>query len=180
MSAPADLIRIGDHGVQLALSFDDCVKYHGRTSIGGVALGFRLLQYTLARLCPDGVPDRERVGVFTAFPGPGFRDAVEMVTRAASRGALHVDADAAVPDAPEAPFGRLYFEVRYGDRTIAVMPPHGVMDAEFLALARRSRAGLTTPAEEARWTERKEALARTVLAARPDDLFVPRPRLRKA
>lgn len=175
MSDGEDVIRILDHGRELAIGFEDCVKYHGRTSIGGVALGFRLMQHALARLCPDAVPDRALVSVLTSFPGPGCRDAVEMVSRAVSRGAYRIDPDLDVPDAPEAPFGRLYFEVGYGDRRLAVVPPHGVMDAEFLGLARRSRAGLTSPAEEQRWTSLKEALARSILAARPDDLFRPVP-----
>ena len=41
-----DTLTVLDHGTPLAISFDDCVRYHGRTSIGGVALGFRLILCT--------------------------------------------------------------------------------------------------------------------------------------
>ncbi|MBP0574642.1 hypothetical protein J8J27_28435, partial [Mycobacterium tuberculosis] len=84
-------IRILDHGSELVVRFDACVAFHGRTSIGGLALGFRLMQRALADLAPGRVPERDEIRFRTAFPGPGLRDAVEMVSRAATRGVYIVD-----------------------------------------------------------------------------------------
>ena len=37
-------VMVVDAGTVLTIGYEDCIRYHGRTSIGGVALGFRLLQ----------------------------------------------------------------------------------------------------------------------------------------
>ena len=48
----------------------------------------------------------------------------------------------------------------------------GALDPEFIRLGRKSKAGEATPADEARWTELKEALAVAVLSTPAADLFV--------
>lgn len=177
MTSADDYIRILDHGTELKIGYDDCVKYHGRTSIGGVALGFRLLQHAFSGLCGTAIPDRAHVSVATAFPGPGFRDAVEMVTRAVTRKAYRVDPAAAVPEAPEAVAGRLYFEVGYDGRFLAFTLPPGAMSDEFITLGRRTHAKIQTAADTARWTVLKEALAQTIMSIDPASLLVPHPGL---
>ena len=167
---PRNTIQIRDNGTLLTIPFDACVAYHGRTSIGGLALGFRLLQHAFARLSPTVAPDRETIRVFTAFPGPGFRDAVELVTRAVTRDAYQVDLGLAV-EAPEGVVGRLYFEVTIEDRTLCLALIEGGMSAEFIELGRRHKSGNATPEDRLRWTRLKEALADTVLAAEPGALL---------
>lgn len=172
--AAADTIAVIDNGTVLHIPFSACVAYHGRTSIGGVALGFRLLQYAFALLSPDAPPDRADITFFTAFPGPGLRDAVELVTRAVTRGAYRVDAAANVPG-PEGVTGRMYFEVEIAGRRCRLALVDGAIGPEFITLGRRSKTPDMTAQERARWTELKEGLAATVLAARPQDLFVTLP-----
>lgn len=166
-----DTLTVLDYGTPLAISFDDCVRYHGRTSIGGVALGFRLIQRALADLAPDGPPERDAIAVRTAFPGPGLRDAVEMTTRAVTRGAYTVDESLAAPTAPEAVAGRLWFEVTIGDRRRAYAAVPGAMSDEFVRVGRAARAGTLDAAGLARWTELKETLARTIMDLRPQDVL---------
>lgn len=167
----ADTIQIIDHGTVLTIPFDACVAYHGRTSIGGAALGFRLLQHAFAVLSPDGPPDRKDIAFFTAFPGPGVRDTVELVTRAVTRGAYAVDPAADVA-APCGVTGRMYFAVTIGARTLRLALIDGALSEEFITLGRKSKTPSMTADDEARWTALKEQLAITVLAARPADLFV--------
>lgn len=169
-----ETIKVVDHGTLLHVPFEACVAYHGRTSIGGVALGFRFLQHAFFRLSPGRPPDREHVGLFTAFPGPGFRDTVEMVTRAVTRNAYRVDPQADVPG-PVGVIGRLYFELEVRDRVIRLSLVEGAMSSEFITLGRRTKTGVASPDEIARWTELKEQLALDVMKARPADLFVEHP-----
>lgn len=167
-----DTVRVLDSGVLVTIGFDDCVRYHGRTSIGGLALGFRLMQKAIGDLAPQAPPERATIAFRTAFPGPGLRDAVEMVTRAVTRGAYRVDLEAAPAEAPEAVAGRLWFEVTIGDRRQAYATVPGAMSPEFIELGRKSHRDGLDAAETARWSELKEALAATIMAARPDDVLV--------
>ncbi|MEG2155309.1 MAG: hypothetical protein RRY41_10065 [Burkholderiaceae bacterium] len=167
------VIRVLDHGTELAIDFDACVAYHGRTSIGGLALGFRLLQWAIGELSPNQIPDRQSIRLRTAFPGPGLRDAFEMLARVVTRGAYEVLPPAAAPAAaPVGVTGRMYFQVWIGQRHLDVVLPAGTISAEFIELGRAVKSGQASPAQDARWTELKEALARTVWAADPAALFV--------
>lgn len=66
----------------ISIDFADVEKYHVQGSIGGAALGFRVMQAGFAALYPDSPPRREAISIVTGHPGPGFRDAIELVTRA--------------------------------------------------------------------------------------------------
>lgn len=165
-------VTIGDHGVPLTISFEDCVRFHGRTNIGGVALGLRLMQRALADLAPGRVPEREEIRVRTAFPGLGLRDAVEMISRAVSRDAFTLDERSAPASAPEGAFGRLWFEVTIGTARAAYVLPAGAMSEEFKGLARSSHARPLSPAEAMRWQELKEQLATTLLGLSPEDALL--------
>ena len=77
-----EVISVYDDGVRLDIPFEACVLYHGRDSIGGLSLGYRLLRFALNKLTDGRIPERKEITFKTAFPGPGLRDAVEMTTRA--------------------------------------------------------------------------------------------------
>lgn len=80
-----EVISVYDDGVRLDIPFEACVLYHGRDSIGGLSLGYRLLCFALNKLTEGRIPERKEISFKTAFPGPGLRDAVEMTTRAVTR-----------------------------------------------------------------------------------------------
>lgn len=170
-NSSSDTVSVMDSGIRLDISFEDCVRYHGRTSIGGVALGFRLVQKALSDLCPDEVPERAEISVRTAFPGPGLRDAIEMVTRAVTRGAYEIDTGAAPGTAPEAAIGRLWFEIRIRGRVAVYQAVSGAMSDEFIGLARKSHGEGLTADQNKRWTRLKEDLAAHVMAARAEDVL---------
>jgi len=77
-------LEVLDHGELISLSFDDLLKYHGTSSIGGVAHGFKVMERALPLLAAGQPPERYLIDVETEFPGPGARDAFEMVTRTGS------------------------------------------------------------------------------------------------
>lgn len=165
-----ELIRIRDHGTVLPITFEDCVRYNGRTAVGGVALGFRLLQRTFAHL---GVflPEREKVTFRTAFPGYGVRDTIEMVTRAVTRDAYHFEEDLGPQDAPAAPAGRFYFEIGYDEQTVRLVTRAEAVPEEFLKVGRTFRKGDCTEEVAGRWTELKEILSATIMSVEAEDVL---------
>lgn len=167
MSSASNEILIRDTGTLLKIGFDDCVKYHGRSSIGGLALGFRLVQLAFADLLEGRHPDRREISVATSFGGPGFRDAIEMVTRSLTRGVYTVDAALATPTAPESPAGPLWFKVAIGELSACYEVVAGAVGEEFVRLGKKSRAGTLTEQEAPLWTAQKEGLAAALMAGAP-------------
>jgi hypothetical protein len=99
-------LEILDHGDLLTFSFEDLLKYHGRTSIGGVAHGFKVLERGLCLLAGGEISERADIRIESAFGGGGARDAFEMVTRAVTGDRFRYDPDlarrgAATPDEQE-------------------------------------------------------------------------------
>ena len=68
-----EVISVYDDGVRLDIPFEACVLYHGRDSIGGLSLGYRLLRFALNKLTDGRIPERKEITFKTAFPGPGLR-----------------------------------------------------------------------------------------------------------
>jgi hypothetical protein len=75
-------LEILDHGQRITFVFEDLLKYHGRSAIGGVAHGFKVMERALPLLVGGGLPERAGIVIDSAFGGAGARDAFEMVTRA--------------------------------------------------------------------------------------------------
>lgn len=171
------ILRVKDRGVVLTIGYDDLVKYHGRYNIGGVALAFRVMELGFAQLAPGGVPDRERIGFASGLglSGSGVIDAVEMATRAGTRGQLRTDATP--PDgkpalaAPDG-VGKYYFAMSYDGRTLGFLLKPGLIPGEFIELCRKGHEQTISGPEKVRLQQVKENLAAAVLAAAADDLFV--------
>jgi hypothetical protein len=172
----AQVLCVKDRGIVLEIGFEDLLKYHGRFYIGGVALAFKLLELAFRELVPNAIPDREHIG-FTSglgLHGPGVIDAVEMVTRARTRGQLIINTDA-VQDKPGiiAPdgVGKYYFAIRYGDKNIGLAVKPGIIPDEFMELSRKVHAETITESEKIRLQEVKESLANQIVRSMPEDLF---------
>ena len=157
------MLEVRDHGDLLRFSFDDVVKYAGRSSIGGVAHGYKVMERALPLLDGGTAPDREDVSIESAFGGGGARDAFEMVTRAVTGGRFQCDQSLA-PDGPPSPMGQyvFWFSHRSGTTVELTLRPGLVLD-EFIDLATR---GAANPAEEERLAALKEEMA-DVLLSRP-------------
>lgn len=164
-------IRVIDHGTELTIPLDVCILYHGRDSIGGMVLGYRIMAWAIREMSPNKAPDRCDIRFRTAFPGPGLRDAVEMVSRACTRGAYEV-LDSAPEGAPEGVYGHLYFEIEIGDqiRRISLVP--GAVSEDFIRTGRATKTQPMTPELKAHWTELKEGLAKALINADFEKLLV--------
>jgi hypothetical protein len=165
---PAARLEILDHGDLLTFSFEDLLKYHGRTSIGGVAHGFKALERALPRLAAGEVPERADVTIESAFGGGGARDAFEMVTRAVTGHRFGYDPDLA-PDAPASPMGQYFFRFIHEAGTVVelTLRPGLVLD-EFVDLARR---GAVTAAEEKRLAFLKQDMADRLMSLPAADVY---------
>lgn len=165
MKATLDVL---DHGELVSMSFDDLLKYHGRSSIGGVAHGFKVMERALPLLCDGQPPERHRIQIESAFPGPGARDAFEMVTRAVTGGRYSVDLELAGAEAPEAPEGRYFFRFGYGETTLDLTLLDGHVRNDFIELVRKKDKA---PAEEERVAWLKQEMADRLMSLPADEVY---------
>lgn len=154
-------LTILDHGDPITISFDDLLKYHGRGYIGGVAHAFKVMERAFEVLSPGQAPERYGITIDTAFPGPGARDAFEMVTRAVTGDRFRVDMELAPADTLESPTGRYFFRLGYEGRTLDLTLRPGIVRDEFIELSRR---GAATAAEAERLLWLKTDMADRLMA----------------
>lgn len=164
-------IHIRDAGVDLAISFEDCIKYHGRDSIGGLALGFKLLQWGLKQISPSEPIERSSIIFRTAFPGPGVRDAVELITRAYTNHRYEILENAPV-GSPEGVYGFLYFEIQVNDKCLGVHVKPGVVSSDFIETGRATKKAHVSEQTLYHWKELKENLAQAVMAVNIEEILV--------
>lgn len=137
-------LEVLDHGEPIVIAFDDLVKYHGRSSVAGLAHGFKALERALPLLGDGSPPERYGIWVDSAFAGDGARDALEMVTRAVTGERYRPAPELAPDDAPRAPHGRFFFRLLYEDRIVDLKLRAGLATDEFVDRVCR---GVDTPAE---------------------------------
>ena len=164
-------VEVVDQGEPISISFDDLLKYHGRSSIAGVAHAFKAMERAFPLLSRGQPPERADITVESGFPGDGARDAFEMVTRAVTGGRYRLALELAGPDVPEAPGGRFFFRIGYRGTAVDLALRGGLVPEEFLQLACREAP---TPAEANRARQLKEEMAETLLRLPPDDVYTVR------
>ena len=94
-----ETIKVLEKGKEFSFSFEDMLNYHGVGYPGGVAHAFQVMRRAFPLLDDGKLLERREIELVTAFPGPGGRDAFELVTRCVSDGRIHVDKD--MPEAKE-------------------------------------------------------------------------------
>jgi len=161
-------LLVRDRDVTLSIDFHDVRKYHGTGFIGGAAHGYAAMARAWPLLSDDGPPIRKHLAVETAFPGPGARDAIEMVTRCVTAGRYAVEDAFAPPGTIESPKGRYFWRFLYRDRAVAVRLKPGIVRDEFIRL---SRQGAASAEEEARLDWLKQDMAVRILAAAPAEVY---------
>ena len=161
-------LAVLDQGTLISISFDDLLKYHGRSSIAGVAHAFKAMERALPLLSPGEPPERADISVESGFPGDGARDAFEMVTRAVTGDRYRLAPELAGAHVPEAPGGRFFFRLSYRETVVDLSLRHGLVPDEFLQLACRAAP---TPAEADRAQQLKEEMAERLLSLSPDDVY---------
>ncbi len=157
-----------DQGASISISFEDLLKYHGRSSIAGVAHAFKAMQRAFALLSPGKPPERYDITVESGFPGGGARDAFEMVTRAVTGDRYQLVSEPAAFGAPEAPGGHFFFRLGYRGSLVDLVLRAGLVPDEFIEVACRENP---TPAEAARAQLLKEEMAERLLSLPADEVY---------
>ncbi|MGQ0575905.1 MAG: hypothetical protein ACT4RN_17120 [Pseudonocardia sp.] len=160
-------LEVLDEGVLLRFTLADLMRYHGPGFPGGVAHGFVAMLRAWPLLDPGGPPRRREIRLDTAFPGPGARDAVELVTRAVTEGRYTVDAGLGRPDRGTT-LERYVFRFTDGEREVRVEIRDGFVTDEFIAL---SRAPGRTADQDAHLAVLKQEMADRLLAVAPDQVY---------
>ena len=157
-----------DQGDTISIAFDDLLKYHGRSSIAGVAHAFKAMERAFPLLSPGGPPERADITVESGFPGGGARDAFEMVTRAVTGDRYRLAPEPAGAEAPEAPGGHFYFRLGYRGAAVDLVLRAGLVPDEFLEVACRDDP---TPAQAAQARQLKEEMAERLLSLPADEVY---------
>ena len=161
-------LTVRDQGEAIAISFDDIVKYHGRSSIAGAAHAFKAMERAFPLLSPDHPPDRYLILVESGFPGDGARDAFEMVTRAVSGDRYRVAPELAGAQVPKAPGGHFFFRLRYGTTAVDLALRDGLVPEEFLEVACREAPSAADAAHAKRL---KEEMAARLLRLPSEEVY---------
>ncbi|MEN6348888.1 MAG: hypothetical protein ABFD08_05735 [Syntrophomonas sp.] len=169
-------IKIKDRGTVLEISYEDMIKYHGRFHIGGVAMAFKAMELGFKNLLPDGqIPDRKKVAFSSGLgeAATGVPDAVEMTTRARSRGKLVINPDLGKDiEAAVAPNGsKFYFELEYDGKRIGLALKEGLVPEEFITLSRKAINKALDQEGSERLQEVKEEMAASLMSHKAEDLF---------
>ncbi len=166
--SPMTTLVVLDQGESISISFDELLKYHGRSSIAGVAHAFKAMERAFPLLSPGEPPERYDITVESGFPGGGARDAFEMVTRAVTGDRYRLASEPAGAEAPEAPGGHFFFRLGYREAVVELVLRAGLVPEDFLRLACREAP---TPAEAARAQQLKEEMAERLLSLPADAVY---------
>jgi len=161
-------LEVLDQGESIAISFDDLVKYHGRSSIAGVAHAFKAMERAFPLLSPGEPPERYDITVESGFPGGGARDAFEMVTRAVTGDRYGLTSKPAGTEAPEAPGGHFFFRIGYRGKVVDLVARAGLVPDEFLHVACMESP---TPSEALRAQQLKEEMAERLLSLPANEVY---------
>lgn len=164
-----DTIDVLEQGSVLSFRFDEMLNYHGPGYPGGVAHGFKVMQRAFPLLDDGRLLERREISIVTAFPGPGGRDAFELVTRCLTDGRYWVDKE--LPEAAnelESPGGRYYFRLSYRGKSVVITIRPGYVRDEFIQLARKKER---TSEEERLLAEMKREMADRLMGARAEDIY---------
>lgn len=162
-----DTVDVLDAGTLLRFDLADLMRYHGPAFPGGVAHGFTAMRRAWPLLTAGGVPERREVRLDTAFPGPGARDAVELVTRAVTGGRFVLDPSLGRPERGPT-LERYVFRFGHRDTAVTVQIRDGFVTDEFIALSRRPDR---TAADDDHLTVLKRQMADRLLAVPPDEVY---------
>ena len=157
-----------DNGESISISFDDLLKYHGRSSIAGVAHAFKAMERAFPLLSPGRAPERYDITVESGFPGGGARDAFEMVTRAVTGDRYRLRSEPVGAEVPEAPGGHFCFRLGYRQAVVDLVLRAGLVPEDFLQVACRENP---TPEEAARAHQLKEEMAAQLLDLPADAVY---------
>lgn len=165
-------LQVKDQDDVLTFHIQDVFNYHGYDAVGGVVLGFRLLQKALKLFqpSPNELIERREVSILTAFPGLGARDCFELVTRMATENRIETRPDMNCPDVVQGVKGSFYFEFRHQGQVARLSTMPGAPSPSFVQLGKASKMPDVTQEGQRAWRHAKYELANALLISRCDEV----------
>lgn len=84
-------LQIYDREDLMEIEFQDIRKFHGTRAYVAIGVAYSMAEAAFEALYGEDVPERSDISILAGHGGPGFRDAFEFITRAATRGEYEVD-----------------------------------------------------------------------------------------
>ncbi|MFD2176207.1 hypothetical protein [Veronia pacifica] len=150
---------------RLKLDLECAIQFSGINSIGGLVLGFRLVQYAVELSAGNGPLQRDGISIYTSFPGRGTQDAFEYTCRAISEKRYCCDTTLHHPAAQSGQRGQFLFTVRANEQSMVMTPADGMPQRSYFDADRQSKDS----AESAkRWRDEKLIFANNLLSLPPE------------
>lgn len=178
-------IKIKDYGYELEIEFEDIRKLHGIRAYMAIGVGYRIMEAAIRELGDGELISREDIQVISGHGGPGFRDAIEFVTRALTRGQYTVDPTypAAQYD-PHRPTGYVYIFTLKGAKTVQITLNESFLPPIFYDYLLKGRENSFTAAEYDDNERLKKELCFKALEMKESDLItiteIPTPAIHKS
>ena len=158
-------LKLYEDDDQITLNLAGAISYHGLVSIGGLVLGFRLIQRAIELTSGDIPVQRDGISIYTAFRGRGAQDAFEYTCRAIRDHRYCCDISLHHPAVQSGLRGQYLFTIRVNDQSLTLTPAEGYPPASFFTADRKSRES----AEDAlNWRNEKISFANALLRMSPE------------
>ncbi len=164
-----EYISVQHDSGEVAISYEELVKYHDKNHWGGVALAWKIIQLAMEILNDGKALNRDLVRIRTGLNPPGLLDGFEYLTRVVTRQRLVYDPS--LNQGPTSPFGSFCFVVGYGKKRLGLQLKEGILPADFASLGRTCQAGLGSDDDKNRWITIKHSLGDIILEKNPRELL---------
>ena len=151
---------------KLRLSLGGAIQFSGLNSIGGVVLGFRMIQYSVQLAAGDQSLQRDGISVYTAFPGRGAQDAFEYTCRALRDKRYCCDTTLHHPAAQTGQRGQFLFTIRLNEQSMVMTPANGLPRKSYFEADRHSQDSREAALK---WRDEKINFANTLLSLPPEE-----------
>lgn len=130
-------LTVAENATPFSFTYDDFVKFHGFKSPCGLSQAFKVLELALPILGNGHPVERREIRIYTAFTGPGARDAFEFIARAVSDGRYVVDPGMGGDEVTESPTGKYYFRLDYRGKIVEVKLKPEHIRGDYIELSRK-------------------------------------------
>ncbi|WP_367990666.1 hypothetical protein AB2S62_18465 [Vibrio sp. NTOU-M3] len=154
-----------EHEDRLQLNLASAIQFSGINSIGGLVLGFRLVQYAVELAAGTEPLQRDGISIYTSFPGRGTQDAFEYTCRALRDKRYCCDTTLHHPAAQSGQRGQFLFTMRVNEQSMVMTPANGLPQHSYFDADRRSKE---SPEAALSWRNEKINFANTLLSLPPE------------
>jgi hypothetical protein len=135
-------VAITIDGKLTTFDYDDLKSFHKGDSWFGCTVGFRAMQVAARELSQPTLWSRDGLSIISGHPGPGVKDAIELVTATISSGNFQLHESVDHDGCSSSCNSSMRFEwwVTMNDETVHVKLHNGIVPESFLKLLDRLNA----------------------------------------